>query len=73
MHAGPEPHINSDDDLTVIYCGCGHRTKELSRAEIREKGIPWYCDRCGERNPYWIKFHPSERAKAEFILARQVR
>lgn len=72
MDYGHKPHTHRDDDLTVIYCSCGHQTKELSRPELADLGLPWYCAKCGAKNQHWLTFHPSERARAEEILHRIV-
>jgi hypothetical protein len=62
MHRNREPHQYSPEDLTILRCGtCSWRSKELTQTEMKDRGIPWYCDACGERAPHFIRFHPRER------------
>ena len=68
MYYGHAPHVPSPEDLTVMWCICGWRSKELSRQEIRDLGVPWYCDECNNKNLMWVKFHPTERAKALLLV-----
>ena len=70
MHYGHQPHVRSDEDLTVHYCRmCGWRSKEYARGE--RKGVPFYCEGiCGTVGAHWVTFHPSERTQAEEILRR---
>lgn len=36
--------------FTVIICEfCGHKTKPLTDKEVKDLGVPWYCDCCGKR------------------------
>lgn len=64
MHYGHHPHVHSPEDLTLLKCICGWRSKELSRSEKSDLGFPWYCDDCGKRVSHFITFHPSERSAA---------
>lgn len=70
MHYGNKQHVHSPDDITVLRCFCGWRSKELSAAELGALGIPWYCDDCGRPGLSWVRFHPSERAEAESVLGK---
>ena len=64
MYYGHPPHVPSEDDLTVLKCRCGWHSKELTKAGMTDLGIPWYCDACGKQGLQWVRFHPSERARA---------
>ena len=60
-----KPHISGPDDKTILRCGrCGWRSGELSVDQMRDRGIPWYCDQCGGTNLHFVKFAPSERDDA---------
>jgi len=65
MFYGHAPHTPSDLDLTLLRCRkCDWLSPELTRDQMRARGVPWYCDACGERVTSWVTFHPSERAAA---------
>lgn len=65
MHYGHPPHVSSPDDLLILYCSCGWRSGELTRAEVADLGVPWWCQRPGCRGKAsWVRFHPRERAQA---------
>jgi hypothetical protein len=51
--------------LQRIRCGeCGWVSDELDQeARMRRNGVPWYCDRCGERVYHFINYEPHERAE----------
>lgn len=68
MYYSHSPHINSEDDLTIMWCRCGWRSEELSQTKVVELGVPWYCDWCGNKNLMWVKFHPNEREKARMLV-----
>ena len=57
-------HVPSPEDLLILKCRCGWTSKELTVPELSERGIPWYCDKCGRRNLRFIRFAPHERAGA---------
>ena len=66
MYYGHQPHVSSPEDMTVHYCRCGWHSEEMTRQQVRNLGVPWYCGGCGSGGSSisWIKFHPSERAAA---------
>jgi len=68
MYYGHSPHTASPEDLTIMWCRCGWRSKELSRQELSDLGVPWYCDACNNTNLMWVTFHPSERDKALMLV-----
>jgi hypothetical protein len=57
-------HVSSEADLTILWCRCGWRSPELSRSQVSDLGIPWYCDNCGKAHVHWVTFAPAERARA---------
>jgi predicted RNA-binding Zn-ribbon protein involved in translation (DUF1610 family) len=69
MYYGHTPHIDSPEDMTVLDCRhCGWQSAELTRDEIAERGVPWYCDNCGKTGLHWVRFHPRERAMAYELI-----
>lgn len=65
MFYGHAPHVPSPDDLMILYCSCWWRSGELTRDEVHELGIPWWCQRHGCRQKAsWVRFHPNERKQA---------
>ncbi len=64
MDYGNKPHKHSPEDLTILYCGCGWRSEEMTKDQVVDLGLPWYCGRCNKKNLRFIKFHPSERDEA---------
>jgi hypothetical protein len=64
VHYGHKPHRHSPEDLTILWCRCGWVSGELTRAELRDRGMPWYCDDCGKQGLNFIHFHPTEREAA---------
>lgn len=72
MYYGHPPHVATPLDLTILKCRCGWHSKELTRDELHDLGIPWYCDDCGKKGLQYIKFHPSERAQAYDAIGIEV-
>lgn len=68
MHYGHPKHTPSSEDLTLLKCSCGWRSEELTQAQLRERGLPWYCDACGRQGLFFIHFHPSERVLAHLCF-----
>ena len=65
MHYGHPPHVSHPDDLTLLHCpACRWFSTELKMPEIHARGLPWYCDRCGEQQLCFVRFHPRERDRA---------
>jgi hypothetical protein len=64
MYYGHKPHVPSPDDLTLLHCFCGWTSEELTRQQLSDRGIPWYCDNCGKSGLQFIHFHPRERHAA---------
>jgi len=64
MHYGHPAHTNQPTDLTILYCGCGWHSDELTITQMHDLGIPWYCGFCDNKNVRWVRFDPSERAAA---------
>lgn len=66
-------HENSPDDLTVIWCErprCRWRSEPQTVEQMRERGLPWYCDRCGERVTHFVRYHPGEAVEAGKVQRR---
>ena len=69
MNFGNKGHIASDDDLTILHCyACGWFSEELTRAQMHDRGIPWYCDQCGRSNLRFVHFHPTEKRVARYKI-----
>lgn len=64
MHYGHPPHVHTPEDLTLLHCFCGWTSLEISRSQLSERGIPWYCDDCGKSGLQYVHFHPRERDAA---------
>jgi len=64
MHYGHPPHTPSPDDLMIMRCRCGWFSGEMTLSQFADRGVPLYCDRCSNSATMWVRFHPSERAKA---------
>ena len=64
MDYGHKPHVSSPDDLTLLHCHCGWTSQEVTRAQLSDRGVPWYCDDCGKSNLQYVHFHPRERHAA---------
>lgn len=71
MHYGHPPHQPSPEDLTVIWCTCGWLSKELTRPELKDLGLPWYCDDCGRQSLYYARFHPRERDHVNRVIPKR--
>jgi len=42
--------IVENEIYTVIQCKhCKWKSNPLNREELRNLGVPWYCDNCGSR------------------------
>ncbi len=69
MYYGHPPHVPSPEDVTILHCfSCDWQSGELSRKQLAEKGVPWYCENCDRPGLHFIHFHPSERAEALRLL-----
>lgn len=45
--------IVENEIYTVIQCKhCKWKSNLLNREELRELGVPWYCDNCGKKATY---------------------
>lgn len=64
MYYGTKPHVSSPNDRTLLHCFCGWTSEELTREQLRDRGIPWYCDACGKSGLGFVHFHPMEREAA---------
>jgi hypothetical protein len=50
------------EDLTIIRCKhCGWTSEELTRSDLREMGIPWWCGDCDKKATLFCTFPPEER------------
>lgn len=69
MHFGTQtlPHISRPEDRYLLRCFCGWRSEEMSVNEFHERGLPLWCGApgCRRQDLYFMRFHPSERARAE--------
>lgn len=45
-----------------IRCRCGWVSPEEDSLAIIERGVPWYCDDCGERVHQFVMYEDHERA-----------
>jgi hypothetical protein len=61
MSYSTPPHVPSPEDRTIIRCRCGWISGEMTRDQLRERGVPWWCDRCDGIATYFVTFAPNER------------
>lgn len=53
---------------TVIKCNkCGWKSKPFSNEDMKELGVPWYCDACGKRVSSWVGGNISELKEHGYI------
>jgi len=43
-----------EERYKILQCKCGWLSKPLSKEDLVEMGVPWYCDDCGERVSHFI-------------------
>lgn len=61
MYYNIKPHIPHPDDLTQIRCThCGWTSKWMTKAEMKDMGVPWYCEQCNKQATKFTVAHPSE-------------
>lgn len=60
--------------FTLLACDeCGWHSEEINREQLRDRGIPWYCDNCGKQGLRFVHYTAQERQEAQSLMAAPAR
>ena len=61
----PSPKLET---TTCLKIACGHClwiSPEMDKKAEQDRGVPWYCDRCGTRVTTFVRYNKGEWNKVQ--------
>jgi uncharacterized Zn finger protein len=56
---------------TLLHCRkCGWISEPQTQLQMKERGVPWYCDRCEENVTRFVDYEPGEEMEAQKRITR---
>ena len=52
---------------TTLICNCGWQSLRMNEEELKDLGLPWYCEVCGNTIYSYITHEPHEKEKPNEI------